>query len=100
MKTTALRSLLVVLALMVLVPVAASAFPPQCDDVCNCQSKCTQACWIGLTRTTCGNSGDLCGCFAAAALTQSFTPATETKPTQPPCFEAAPQEQPAPAQAR
>ncbi len=63
--------LVLVLATFVWVP-SASALPGQCDDVCTCNSLCTQKCAIGGSVTNCGIGG-ICGnyCFAAASADDS-----------------------------
>jgi hypothetical protein len=38
----------------------AYAFPPQCTDVCSCQSACTDPCFVGTFLTTCDY--EVCAC--------------------------------------
>jgi hypothetical protein len=39
----------------------ALAYPPQCVDVCTCESYCNMDCYAGTTfKTTCGEDGALC----------------------------------------
>jgi hypothetical protein len=51
-----LAVLVFVLATFAWVP-AASALPGQCDDVCTCNSLCTQKCAVGGSVTNCGIGG-------------------------------------------
>ncbi|NMO19531.1 hypothetical protein HPC49_31715 [Pyxidicoccus fallax] len=71
-----MRSLLSATAFLSLVPTAALALPPQCDDACSYESSCDETCAMGRYITTCGDYG-ICGGFLAepsdeqASLTQN-----------------------------
>ncbi|WP_223632870.1 hypothetical protein [Corallococcus sp. EGB] len=49
------KSLLSVAAVLAVAPASAFAYPPQCWDVCT--GICTQPCYEGTFRTTCGDAG-------------------------------------------
>ncbi|MFP2926044.1 hypothetical protein ACLESO_12660 [Pyxidicoccus sp. 3LG] len=54
-------------------PSTALAYPPQCIDVCSCESLCTDPCYRGTTRVTCAKEicVDSCGGSSTqASLTQ------------------------------
>lgn len=51
----------------------ALAYPPQCTDVCSCQSSCSTPCYYGTVRFSCAEEicVDLCkGRSTQASLTQ------------------------------
>lgn len=50
----------------------ALAYPPQCVDVCTCESYCDMDCYAGATfRTTCGEDGALCREVCGVGATQA-----------------------------
>ncbi|MFL5354185.1 hypothetical protein [Archangium sp.] len=47
----------------------ALAYPPQCYDVCSCNSSCTATCYQGTFRTTC--SDEICVDYCRASAPQA-----------------------------
>ena len=47
----------------------ALAYPPQCMDVCSCNSSCASPCYQGTFRTTC--SEEICVDYCRATDTQA-----------------------------
>lgn len=68
---------LIALAGLALMPVTASALPGDCDDVCDCNTPCSNRCTTpgGRTILTCG-TWELNGCIDLCRVKASETIAT------------------------